>query len=57
MESVEYDRKRAAIRTILHQVVIKPLPAGVACNPRQQHQGQGCAPRTRNGDLAATRRI
>jgi hypothetical protein len=34
------DRKRAAIRTVLHRVVIKPLPAGVACNPRQQHQGR-----------------
>jgi hypothetical protein len=51
------DRKRAAIRAVLHWVVIKPLPAGVACNLCQQHQGQGCTPRTGNGDLAATRRI
>ena len=45
------------IRAVLHRVIIKLLPAGVACNPRQQHRGQGCAPRTGNGDLAATRRI
>jgi hypothetical protein len=28
------DRKRATIGTVLHRVVIKPLLAGLACNPR-----------------------
>lgn len=32
-ESWSTDRKRAAIRAVLHRVVIKQLPAGAVCNP------------------------
>ena len=32
-ESWTTDRKRAAIRAVLHRVIINPLPPGAACNP------------------------
>ncbi len=35
-ESWSTDRKRAAIRAVLHRVIIKPLPPGVTCNPRSR---------------------
>ena len=33
MGRVGTDRRHAAIRAVLHRVIIKPLPAGAACNP------------------------
>jgi site-specific DNA recombinase len=32
-ESWNTDRRRAAIKAVLHWVIIKPLPPGAACNP------------------------
>jgi hypothetical protein len=32
-ESWSTDRKRAAIRAVLHRVIIKPIPPGTASNP------------------------
>ena len=56
-ESWTVDRQRAAIRAVLHRVVINPLPAGSAVQPRREAQGPGHPPRTRNGDPAAAGRI
>ena len=56
-ESWTTDRRRAAIRAVLHGVIINPLPAGAACQSGGQYQGQGGAPRTRDGDPAAASRI
>ena len=40
-ESWSTDRKRAAIRAVLHRVMIKPLPAGAACNPGSNIKDKG----------------
>jgi hypothetical protein len=57
MESVEYrpqaDRHPHRVTSGRHQAPSRRRGP----QPLQQHQGQGCAPRTGNGDLAATRRI
>ena len=56
-ESWSTDRRRAAIRAVLHRVLIKPLPAGRQRQRRRQQQEHGHAPRTGNGGPAAARRI
>ena len=56
-ESWSTDRRRAAIRAVLHRVIIKPLPPGSKCQRRGQQQGQGPPSRTRNDDPAAACRI
>ena len=56
-ESWNVDRKRAAIKAVLHRVIINPRPGGRAEQPRRKAQGPGHTPRTRNGDPAAAGRI
>ena len=55
-ESWSTDRKRAAIRAVLHRVIIKPLPPGQMPTSRATAR-TGPPPGTRNGYPAATRRI
>ena len=55
-ESWSTDRRRAAIRAVLHRVMIKPLPPG-AVQLAEQHQEQSRPPGTGNGGPAAARRI
>ena len=51
------DRKRAAIKTVLHRVIINPIPPGLPDSPGGKPKDPGHPPRPRNGGPAAAGRI
>ena len=56
-EAWSTDRRRAAIRAVLHRVLIKPLPPEANANVAGNSKEHGPAPGTGNDDPAAARRI